>query len=85
MPRVVWSAEAVADLLELAGQDQRRAERIREAVEQYARGERVDIQSLKGSKGEWRLRSGDWRILLRARQADEMEVSRVLNRRDAYE
>lgn len=40
---------------------------------------------LQGRVSEWRLRVGDWRVILAFRdQGDTIEVVRVLHRREAY-
>jgi hypothetical protein len=47
-------------------------------------GDRVDGKKLAGSN-QWRLRAGDWRVILEPEGDGGFLVSRVVNRRDAYE
>jgi mRNA-degrading endonuclease RelE of RelBE toxin-antitoxin system len=70
--------------MELATKNRRDAERVRTTVNAYARGGRADYKRLSGSR-DARLRSGDWRIILRPQSDDSVLVLHVLNRRDAYE
>ena len=45
----------------------------------------LDLRKLAGRRNEWRLRVGDWRVLLeRDPAAGVVWVMRVLHRRDAY-
>lgn len=45
----------------------------------------ADIKKLQGSRDQWRLRVGNWRIRFRFdKTAHEIEVQRVLDRREAY-
>jgi len=45
----------------------------------------LDLRKLAGRRHEWRLRAGDWRILLECDPgAGVVRVMRVLHRRDAY-
>lgn len=49
----------------------------------YGMGEPADIKKLTDGSGRWRLRTGDWRILLRLYD-DNAAMLEVKNRRDAY-
>lgn len=45
----------------------------------------VSLAKLKGRPGEWRIRSGAWRIIVELdNRSGTMTVLRVLPRRDAY-
>jgi mRNA-degrading endonuclease RelE of RelBE toxin-antitoxin system len=46
-------------------------------------GERVDLKRLAGVDGAWRIRVGEWRILLTL-SGDQAVIERVENRRDAF-
>ena len=80
---VRWSARAEKDLVALARADQRLAERIFQGIERFGTSGEGDVKKLVGGGERWRLRIGDWRIIFK-RRADEIEVLRVANRRDAY-
>jgi hypothetical protein len=81
---VVWSADAVDELLDLASRERGEAQHIRRTLRQYARGERVDAKKLAGT-GELRIRVGDWRVILVETGPNKMEVSRIRNRSEAYD
>jgi mRNA interferase RelE/StbE len=56
-------------------------------LEAYAadRDAPVDVKPLKGEKGVFRLRHGDWRALFEVdAKARKMVVVEIVNRRDAY-
>ncbi|MFZ1154474.1 MAG: type II toxin-antitoxin system RelE/ParE family toxin [Solirubrobacteraceae bacterium] len=58
-------------------------ERILTAIERLPAG---DVRSLKGRPGEWRLRVGDWRAILRLNQDDRViVVTAVKPRGGAYD
>ena len=45
----------------------------------------ADLKKLKGSQDMWRLRVGDWRVILRLdREQGILYVLRVRHRREAY-
>ena len=57
-------------------------ERILTAIERLPAG---DVRSLKGRRGEWRLRVGDWRALFRLdTEAQLIVVTAVKARGGAY-
>ena len=49
----------------------------------FGRDGRGDFKKLQGRENEWRLRTGDWRIILTF-ENDEVWISQVDNRRDAH-
>jgi mRNA interferase RelE/StbE len=58
-------------------------ERILAAIERLPAG---DVRSLKGRPGEWRLRVGDWRALIRLdSDASVIVVTAVKPRGSAYD
>lgn len=84
VPRVEWSIEAVADLGSAARTGVKQMDAISAAVERFARGEPTDIKKLQGNSERWRLRQGDWRVLMVRRTDGSYLVVEVKNRRDAY-
>ena len=61
--------------------DKRLGKRIVDAVDRLAATDRGDVKVLKGSKGEYRLRVGDWRVrFTRDARSRTMTVLRVLPR-----
>lgn len=79
---ILWRQPAVEGLLEIGFRDQKLARRLMITVRRFAIGERMDLKKLSGGD-EWRIRSGDWRVLVTLAD-DEVTVERVDNRRDAY-
>jgi mRNA-degrading endonuclease RelE of RelBE toxin-antitoxin system len=80
---VYWEHSAVLQILELAGADPRLGRRIVDVVTAFSRGERVDRKKLRERPDMWRLRHGDWRIILTVDGADAY-IESIDNRRDAY-
>lgn len=83
MYEVLWFQAAVDELFELFTRDRRQASRILTAVRSFGRDGRGDIKKLQASGGEWRLRTGDWRMRI-AIKDETAHVISVDNRRDAY-
>ena len=79
---VLWYHEATEQLFELTVLNSRQARRVMIAVRGAGMGQRADLKKLAGSD-EWRLRVGDWRVILLF-AAPRLYVSEVHNRRDAY-
>lgn len=83
MYEVLWFQVAVDELIDLFIRDRRQASRILTAVRSFGRDGRGDIKKLQGSSGEWRLRTGDWRMRM-AIKDERIHVISIDNRRDAY-
>lgn len=81
--RVYWEHAAVDDLAEVFTSRPRDAQRIVVSVRMFGRDGRGDLKKLRGAGDEWRLRAGDWRVILTMDRA-EVWISQVDNRRDAY-
>jgi mRNA interferase RelE/StbE len=79
-----WELEAIEQLVSLAAQNRRQADRIVAALRTYARERRGDVKKLRGGEDEWRLRVGDWRVVFQL-DGDVVHVLSVLLRRDAYD
>ena len=80
---IVYSRRAERDLEEI-GEVQRTwlLRLVREAATDPGS---VSLAKLKGRPGEWRIRSGAWRIIVELdNRSGTMTVLRVLPRRDAY-
>ena len=77
---VVWTDPAVRDL---ERHDSRTAQRVRRAVVQLAGDRRGDLKKLKGTDDSWRLRVGEYRVIL-SFDHDQITVYRVLPRQSAY-
>ena len=84
MREVVWQTDALKELLAIARADARQAMRIFDALVRSEGTGDADIRALKGQPGEYRIRVGDWRVLLRV-DGDRGVVTRVVMRRDAYD
>lgn len=80
--RIELSNRAVADLDDLG---RRVRERVIVALERFAESREGDVIKLHGRGNEWRLRVGDWRVVLEIdNEASIVYVIRVLHRREAY-
>ena len=77
---VVVSDRAQRDLAEL---DPKVARRILDALDHYATTGDADLKKLRGRADLWRLRVGDWHVIV-ALGPGTIDVARILNRRDAY-
>jgi mRNA interferase RelE/StbE len=79
---ILWTAPAAKDLQRL---DAENARRVKTGIERLATTGHGDIRRLQGRQAEWRLRVGDWRVLLRLDHAARtLHVLRVRHRSDAY-
>jgi mRNA interferase RelE/StbE len=79
---VVLTGSARRDLRRL---DRPVAVRIVEALERLATTGQGDVQRLRGTTDEWRLRVGDWRVRFRYdTAADTIEVLHIHPRGGAY-
>ena len=81
--KVYWEQAAVDDLAEVFAARPRDAQRIVLTTCTFGRDGRGDLKKLTGTADEWRLRSGNWRVIFTF-DADEVWISQVDNRRDAY-
>ena len=80
--RMVWTRRALADFDRL---DRPVRQQIIEALERFAETGYGDIQPLKGTDGESRLRVGRWRVRLIEDNAENViHIQRVLHRSEAY-
>lgn len=71
------------DLAELEKKTQRRIKAVLDRLLSYPQA--ADLKKLKGSQDMWRLRVGDWRVILRLdREQGILYVLRVRHRREAY-
>ena len=80
MKAVEWSEQARADLRAL---DRPAAIRILEALTRFLETGHGDVRKLQGTKSEYRLRVGDWRVRF-ADAPGVIRILRVLHRKDAY-
>ena len=73
-----------------ASRDARRVDsasmrRIAAAIDRAAREETSDLQRMRGAGRRWRLRVGDWRVILRYdRRERKMVILRIGHRREIY-
>lgn len=81
--RIVFTARAEKEFDELQRPDR---DRLKERLIAYAAdpaNSRHDVAPLVGSRGSYRLRSGNWRALF-AVEGDVIWVHRVQHRREVY-
>jgi mRNA interferase RelE/StbE len=82
MRAAVWTEQAREDLRRL---DPGLVKRIRQAVRRFAAEGGGDLKKLKGYTDQWRLRVGDWRVIMTlANDPPRAIVTRVLPRQSAY-
>ena len=80
--RAVWSIEARADVRAI---DRETALGLLQALGRFLKTETGDVKQLHGfNPPQYRLRSGDWRVIFRNSGADSIEIVRVRNRKEAY-
>ena len=79
---VRWMPRAERDLRQL---DSQAARRVAAGLDRYAMTGQGDLIKLAGEGQLYRLRVGDWRVLLAYDHSSrELAVLRVLHRREAY-
>lgn len=82
MVRVSLTVEAARQLASLKNPIVSRVQHLLEKLEQWPAVS--GAKPLRGSlKGNWRLRTGDWRIVFRV-EGDMVQVWAIDNRRDVY-
>lgn len=71
---------------DLASLDKKTQRRIKTALDRLLTyPQAADLKKLQGSPEKWRLRVGDWRIILQVNQEQEiLYILRVRHRREAY-
>jgi mRNA-degrading endonuclease RelE of RelBE toxin-antitoxin system len=77
--RIVWTDPAKADVRRI---DRETAMRILTALDRFVRTGEGDVKALQG-RNELRLRVADYRLFF-VNIADDLEVRRVLHRKEAY-
>jgi mRNA interferase RelE/StbE len=80
---VVVTRRAVKDLLRLPIADSERAVRRIDAYAEAPSARHHDVVPLLGTRGMFRLRVGDWRVIFELHE-DTMTIVRVHHRREAY-
>lgn len=81
--RLEITEEAEKDLADLDRETQGRIKTALDRLLSYPQA--VDIKKLKGSRNMWRLRVGDWRVILWLdREQGILYVLRIRHRREAY-
>ncbi|MGB9663170.1 MAG: type II toxin-antitoxin system RelE family toxin [Moorellaceae bacterium] len=81
--RLEITEPAQKDLADLDIKTQRRIKAALDRLLSYPQA--VDLKKLKGSRDMWRLRVGDWRVILRLdREQGVLYVLRIRHRREAY-
>lgn len=81
--RLEITEPAQKDLADLDTKTQRRIKAALDRLLSFPQG--VDLKKLKGSPNMWRLRVGDWRVILRFdRKQGVLYVLRVRHRREVY-
>ncbi len=77
-----WNRQAAADFDRLTEQLR---DRVLAALERLAETGHGDLSKLRGRQNQWRLRVGDWRVIITfAGHGSIIRVLRVQHRREAY-
>ncbi len=79
---LLWYHAGVEQIVQVSARNARQATRIMLALRDFGNTGKVDLKKLSGSN-DWRLRSGDWRILLKL-DGDVAWVFGISDRQDAY-
>ena len=78
---VIWSTDARANLRAI---DRETAMQILHCVDRYLTNRAGDVKKLRPPLTGFRLRCGDYRIFFDHREENELEITSVRHRRDAY-
>jgi mRNA interferase RelE/StbE len=81
--RIIVTRQATKDLLKLPLADNERAVRRIDAYAEAPSARHHDVVPLLGTRGMFRLRAGDWRVIFELHE-DTMTIVRVHHRREAY-
>ncbi len=83
--KAIWVVIQPAAYRDLKALDQRTKKRIFTVLDDFADGKRVDLKKLQGNADQWRIRTGDYRIILDIVLLDNVAyVVRVGHRREVY-
>lgn len=78
---ITWSPEARADLRAV---DRETARQILYCVNRYLASRTGDLKKLRPPLSGFRLRCGDYRVFFDSKDENNIEITRVRNRREAY-
>ena len=78
---IIWSAEARANLRAI---DQATAMQILYCLTRYKTNRAGGVKKLKPPLTGFRLRCGDYRVFFELKDENAIEITGVLNRREAY-
>ena len=82
MKRIEWTRRALADFNSL---DRPVRQQVMDALDRLAETGYGDVQPLKGTDGESRLRVGRWRVRMIEDDAEnDIYIQRIQHRREAY-
>lgn len=80
--KIIFDSLAKRDLKKLDSQFQKR---ILAVLDDFSAGKPVDIKKMQGNTGYWRIRTGDYRIVLDIVFVDNVAyVLKVRHRREVY-
>jgi mRNA interferase RelE/StbE len=81
---VRWQPDARAEIRALKRRSREESRRIGRAIDRFVRSGQGDVKRVIGSRGEYRLRIGDWRVRFTLdAEASAMVISRVSRRSEA--
>ena len=79
--KVLWSKDSKKQFFKL---NLRFQEKILDSLRRFSKGERVDIKKLKGRKEEYRVRIGNYRIILTKREDEIFLITDLGKRENIY-
>lgn len=79
--KVLFSPKSLKQLKEL---NIRFQEKILNVLEKFEKNEKVDIKKMKGRKEEYRIRVGEYRVLLNKVKGEEFLVTKIGIRENIY-
>jgi mRNA interferase RelE/StbE len=81
---VHWHPDAREEIRELKRRSREESRRIGRAIDRFVRSGQGDVQRITGSRGEYRLRVGNWRVRFTIDvEASAMVITRVSRRNEA--
>jgi len=79
--KVLWSKDPKKQFFKL---NLRFQEKVLDSLRRFSKGERVDIKKLKGRQEEYRIRIGNYRIILNKVSNNEFLVTKIDQRESIY-
>ena len=79
--KVLWSKDSKKQFFKL---NLRFQEKVLDSLRRFSKGERVDIKKLKGRQEEYRIRIGNYRIILTKKENNVFLITDLGKRENIY-